>query len=167
MKIRNGFVSNSSSSSFVVAFDAKPQSVEELKKLLFGDEEVYGNPYRYAGSPRGWTTQQVAETVYRDLAEQPPMTEEHVREEFNEGWLPGAPEFPFGAGFDDDGRKKLKEWEADHKSYCNAKADEFIASLKGKVFFHFSYADEDGSYYSALEHGDLFEKLPHICISHH
>ena len=46
MKIRNGFVSNSSSSSFVVAFDKKPETVEELKKLLFGEEEVYGNPHR-------------------------------------------------------------------------------------------------------------------------
>lgn len=31
----------------------------------------------------------------------------------------------------------------------------------------FSYADEDGSYGSALEHGELFNKLKHIRISKH
>lgn len=33
MKIRQGFVSNSSSSNFILAFDKKPNSVEELQKI--------------------------------------------------------------------------------------------------------------------------------------
>jgi hypothetical protein len=37
MKIRNGFVSNSSSSSFILKFDEKPTSVEHLKQILFGN----------------------------------------------------------------------------------------------------------------------------------
>lgn len=36
MKIRNGFVSNSSSSSFIVAFDKVPRTVKSMVKLLFG-----------------------------------------------------------------------------------------------------------------------------------
>ena len=36
MKIRNGFVSNSSSSSFIVAFHHKPTSLEDLKLMMFG-----------------------------------------------------------------------------------------------------------------------------------
>lgn len=40
MKIRNGFVSNSSSSSFLVPFDKVPESLEELKNLMFPDKEL-------------------------------------------------------------------------------------------------------------------------------
>ncbi len=39
MKIRNGFVSNSSSSSFLVAFDKVPEKLEEVKNLMFPDKE--------------------------------------------------------------------------------------------------------------------------------
>jgi len=35
MKIRNGFVSNSSSSSFIIAFPKKPESAAELMRILF------------------------------------------------------------------------------------------------------------------------------------
>ena len=98
------------------------------------------------------------------------MTEDEVREEFNSGWLPGAPDYPFDCfepGKEEEGRKRWDEWEKNRKEYCDSKADEFMKELKGKLFFRFSYGDEDGAYYSALEHGDLFENLSHICISHH
>lgn len=36
MKIRQGFVSNSSSSSFVVAFEKKPKTKEKMQEMLFG-----------------------------------------------------------------------------------------------------------------------------------
>lgn len=38
MKIRNGFVSNSSSSSFIVAFPKKPKNVNDVMKFMFGDD---------------------------------------------------------------------------------------------------------------------------------
>jgi hypothetical protein len=40
MKIRNGFVSNSSSSSFIVAFNKKVSSSEEMKEILYGDSDT-------------------------------------------------------------------------------------------------------------------------------
>jgi len=38
MKIRNGFVSNSSSSSFIVAVETMPNTPQELMDMLFGKD---------------------------------------------------------------------------------------------------------------------------------
>ena len=45
MKVRNGFVSNSSSSSFVLCFKDTPKSAEEIKKIIFDDEETITNEW--------------------------------------------------------------------------------------------------------------------------
>jgi hypothetical protein len=39
MKIRNGFVSNSSSSSFIIAFEKVPTSADEMYELLFSNQD--------------------------------------------------------------------------------------------------------------------------------
>lgn len=51
MKIRQGFVSNSSSSSFVVGFYRKPKDVAELQQLLFQEDQIYPHPYDDEGIP--------------------------------------------------------------------------------------------------------------------
>ena len=41
MKIRNGFVSNSSSSSFLVALPDDPKNVEDIRRMFFPDQKLY------------------------------------------------------------------------------------------------------------------------------
>lgn len=60
MKIRKGFVSNSSSSSFIVSLDRKPESARELQRVLFGSEECFNHPYENIK----FGTDVVAEYIY-------------------------------------------------------------------------------------------------------
>ena len=66
MKIRRGFVSNSSSSSFVIAFDHKPKSVEDLKEMMFGKQEWHYTGI-YGTGEKDITTQRIAEAVFKDI----------------------------------------------------------------------------------------------------
>lgn len=71
MKTRKGFVSNSSSSSFIVAFP-KPieeMSVEDVRQLMFGEqkntEDVYGDDL--------FSMEQIAKVVRREATEHEPL----------------------------------------------------------------------------------------------
>lgn len=83
MKIRNGFVSNSSSSSFVVAFSHKPESVEELKKMMFPDKSWTAAVKIYGES---LTVAEVVEIVWKDLENQDGVDDGEILDLFTRGW---------------------------------------------------------------------------------
>lgn len=43
----------------------------------------------------------------------------------------------------------------------------FISENIGKYIYMYTYSDEDGEFYSRMEHGGTFNYLPHLQISHH
>ena len=64
MKIRNGFVSNSSSSSFILKLPHYPESYEDMKKMLLGDK----NPLVLTHYDNiAFPTRQVIEIIYNDI----------------------------------------------------------------------------------------------------
>lgn len=64
MKIRNGFVSNSSSSSFVVAFPKKPENSADVLEFMFGGREGGISVYDYEGLSHA----QISSTVFDDIS---------------------------------------------------------------------------------------------------
>ncbi len=169
MKFRMGFVSNSSSSSFVAGFKTIPRSVEDIKKILFDPgQEYYYSPY---GDGK-WSVDEVAATVFEDMKGKMPLS----LEEFFK-----ATDDMADINYDAKKYKKKEkningdeymgtDWDLvwkDQKILSKEQAEKFLAKNDDYYYFEFSYADEDGDYGSALEHGDLFKNVPCISISHH
>jgi len=171
MKVRNGFVSNSSSSSFVVAFSKVPANAQELAKMLFGDDADYPNPYIWEDSTPSWPVSEIAQIVFSEMSSE--ATDEELKESVRGAWLEGAPDYDdFGNKLEDSDHVDWDtiDWDAYHQAstrHADKTLEKFMAANPGCKFFRFSYSDNDGEQQTALEHGPLFDRLPHIRCSHH
>ena len=192
MKTRHGFVSNSSSSSFVVGFKNLPKTEDELRKMMFGDIEAI-EEYDHS-----MTTEAVAQRVFADLQKTRPLTRKQIIEELTSGWLDAIEKaagiIPFDHSqredevderfekkygkyadwrkYPDWEKERQKAWEDDWKDYDARRMtvgtafwDKQQPEWEGLTIYCFSYADENGE--TVLEHGDIFRNLKHIQISHH
>lgn len=196
MKTRSGFVSNSSSSSFVVAFKKKPENSYELLDLLFRLEN--DNLQVGVESPYGEETVDAlsaATIIWDQLKDQKPLTKKQIEEEIRSGWFDGHPEWnafrtadvirveyyeKFKKNIYDENadpewksrheKAQEKDWK-DYEEAINQAAkdacEKTYPRFKGKKAYRFTFSDNDGSVFATLEHGDTFKALPHIKISHH
>lgn len=93
MKTRQGFVSNSSSSSFVVGFKKVPKTDWELRDLLYpaGKDGKRKNVSTDWSEDGGLDTASAATIVFKDLQGQKPLTAKQILEEINGGYFEGYP----------------------------------------------------------------------------
>lgn len=76
MKKRKGFVSNSSSSSFIIILPRKPKSKEDTQEILFHGKEGGLSVYEMDGL----SFSQISDIVYNDIKDIKPATEEELIE---------------------------------------------------------------------------------------
>jgi len=177
MKIRKKFVSNSSSSSFILCFDKKPESALELKEILFKEEDYFYDPFYepdasyLSDRTEKYTTLEVAETIFKDIKNQKPLTKTALREEISNG-TPYVDDVPVTSPCMEDFKDKNGKvaWEAYDRAWVSyyTQIGNHVWDLKGdKKSFVVEYSDNESQYESALEHGDTFENIEHYIISKH
>lgn len=162
MKIRQGHVSNSSSSSFIVIFDRDPRDKKWLKQAFFGGQEQVPEDY-------GDDMLSVDSLVhYLSSSFRGKLTMKDMVSVLTGGWntIPGFDvERPSGIESYRNGEmEKYNELE-------KIAAKEYLLKWIGDADIEHIYiselADDDGSIGSKLEHGDTFRNFKHIRISNH
>lgn len=171
MKIRNGFVSNSSSSSFVVEFTKDPTDINSLREQM-------GDCYPDWYDNWQFTIEDVINRVHKDILNQQELharilegtIEPHELEEIDDEYsdadselyytlLDENPEITWDGPEMQEAGQKL--FERCLKRYQNQLKD------PNTWKYRFEYSDNDGSFFAALEHGNIFRNLEYTRTSHH
>lgn len=160
MKIRHGFVSNSSSSSFVVAIDHKPVDATDLMHMMFPNmDETDFHHYDLWDRTISHTIKDISESVFQNLS----TDIDDIANAFN-GHISGGPnldDFKTRDGYD------WYSYDTAYNDYQRCYAADFIAKYKNKFVFTVTYADEDGSWGGFMEHSDIFSNVSHERICKH
>jgi len=175
-KIKIDFVTNSSSSAFVVLF---PFIVYDLAQVLqFIPEEkkaeqVYSDIMRQPDPPK-MGTGAAKNTIVRELMDgyyEIPggkynynyRSEEKREKQFCEKNAISEEEFNKDFSLRHifyEEQRILREEE------CQKYVEEYSKGKEGYVYV-FEYGDESGDFFSEMEHGNTFRNLTHLQISHH
>jgi|WetSurSiteA1Bulk_404760.scaffolds.fasta_scaffold00112_14 hypothetical protein len=173
MKIITDFITNSSSSVFLVAFPKRVKTLQYIKefitkdahaKIIFKDAIDQNRKVKKIDLENKKVISRLTEEltygyydgVYRDLnltekefAKEKGITIEKLRE--NRRWMDSY--------FDQDRLQK--------ESRALVVAEQFAKDNHGQYLYVFHYGDEQGAIYAELEHDRVFYKLKHVRVSHH
>lgn len=158
MKIRFGFVSNSSSSSFVIALEVPPKNLKNLRFMLWMFDDHIINKC----SETKIESNKAARRILKDIRKSVPITKWKdiynimLRGHLYSDLMPVSDDF--------------KSWDEYHKRYKETSkivAKTFMRNNRKRNVYVLEYGDNKTSLESCLEHGGIFDNIKHLHISHH
>jgi hypothetical protein len=168
MKIKYDFMTNSSSSSFIVAFEKKIVKFEDVEFLISRKDKakqilkdsLSQKPKKINPKNKSLLNYVVKELIYGYMGpDYSDFQDKFCKREgisSNELYKHRAWTKAF-----------YEEYDSIKKKDCLKLAVDFLNKNEGKYLYIFHYGDEDGEFFGEMEHGYTFARLPHITISKH
>lgn len=160
MKRRSGFVSNSSSSSFIVAF---PRGFVPNKRAivdyLFKGQTQIASPY---SQYEPVSVARAAGDIWGQLKTQTPNDAIEIKAALD-GYLPGEPDLS------EYTPAAVAAWQAAVATYHQNwwQENKYLLRPEEMDLYVLWFSDNDGPEGAVLEHGNTLAKAPHLWISHH
>lgn len=180
MKIRNGFVSNSSSSSFLVFFPEKITNYQQLYDLMWTEKnekyiqkEWKFNDLKFIKSD--WNTypdsfknfqKDATKYVLKEINKQEPNDYLSAIDKFNEEYYIYDGHL-FGYGIEDEDGLELDQIKDISAEETLNEIKSYAKRHKEMIFYTFTFSDESGLFFEILERGHIFGNLPVYIESHH
>lgn len=169
MKIRHGFVTNSSSSSFIIAFDNEEcieTAIREAATHCFVDADEYSHmtEEEFIGYVIAWAIQGIKDSRI-SLEELKKVLEEEFERQAKWKLYYSSHHF-----WNDKGAYlQTEEYKAKAQEFISERMEEALSEVQNKSFISYpSFADEDGCIGSFLEHDFIPTLKETIChFSHH